>query len=252
MQLLGERFVLGTRNIEKDAHVGLSHGYACDQTAVGTTNGAGGRNVQMLVLAADGTVVHALPGFWHAEDLLPELRLGLALHDLYMDDERPLAGKLAMFAALHRAHVRTHGADAARRGDWQPFDQSYEMDRAEREPRDTVVSELGAPRKLKTIPQLVHDRLLARPFKKLAEFDIDGFVDYGRPFYDNNQGFDRGRNFGAAAAVNAKREREEQKADREAAKEAAKDAAIAAKLAKTAKPAPGGKPASESDTGWKP
>ena len=79
MALLAGSFVLGARNIEKDGHVGLSRGYRVDQTAVGTTNGAGGRNVQLLVLAADETVVHALPGFWHAEDLLPELRLGLSL-----------------------------------------------------------------------------------------------------------------------------------------------------------------------------
>ena len=53
MDLLAERFVLGARNIERERHVGLSHGYAATDTAVGTTNGAGGRNVQIVVLAAD-------------------------------------------------------------------------------------------------------------------------------------------------------------------------------------------------------
>src|SRR5688500_13686309 len=98
MDLLRERFVVGARNIERDGHVGTSHGYSCDQAAVGTTNGAGGRNVQLLFLASDETVVHALPGFWHAQDLLPELRLALELHQLYRDDSIAPATRLAMFA----------------------------------------------------------------------------------------------------------------------------------------------------------
>ena len=71
-ELLRDHFVLGARNIEKDEHVGLSHGYKCTQSAVGTTNGAGARNVQLLMLAADGTVLHALPGYWHPDDLKRE------------------------------------------------------------------------------------------------------------------------------------------------------------------------------------
>ncbi|MEC7725147.1 MAG: hypothetical protein VYD05_06520, partial [Planctomycetota bacterium] len=59
LQFLEGRFVLCHRNIEKDDHVGMSHGYSPTQSAVGTTNGAGPRNVQFLVLAHDETVLHA-------------------------------------------------------------------------------------------------------------------------------------------------------------------------------------------------
>ena len=222
MAMLADDFVVGTRNIEKDDHVGLSHGYACDQTAVGTTNGAGGRNVQILILAADETVVHALPGFWHAQDLLPELRLGLDLHRLHTDEAGTAAGKHAMFEALHRSHLRRFGQAAADRGAWQSFDAAHELERANRETRDTVVLVANGPRKLKSIPQLVHDRLLTRPFQKLDDFGLDSFVDYGRPFYDNNQGLDRGRNFPRAAHANEQRERDREKAERAAAKDAAK------------------------------
>ena len=48
VQFLDGRFVLSHRNIEKDEHVGMSHGYKPTQSAVGTTNGAGPRNVQFL------------------------------------------------------------------------------------------------------------------------------------------------------------------------------------------------------------
>ncbi len=243
MEMLSERFVIGSRNIEKEGHVGLSHGYACDQTAVGTTNGAGGRNVQLLVLSADETVVHALPGFWHAADLLPELRLGIELHRLHVDDTLSATAKRTMFERLHQGHLRRHGAEATRRGDWQTFDRAYELDRADKEARDTVVLDPAGPRKLKSLPELVHERLLARPFKKLADFGMDAFVDYGRPYYDNNMGLDDGRNFPRAAQVNQKRERAREKAEREAAK-------LAEKAAKAAKAK--GEPVQAAKTGWLP
>lgn len=224
LELLANRFVLGHRNIEKAGHVGLSHGYKCDQSAVGTTNGAGGRNVQFVVLAADGTVVHALPGFWHAEDLVPELLLGLELHSLYTDDQLPADRKIAMFNALHRRHLRTFGEAAEARGAWQGFDRHAELERAGNEPRDTVIAAADGSTALKSIPRIVHERLLRRRFLPLADFDMESFVDYGRPFYDNNEGFDRGRNFHRAQQANRKRAREQER-EREAAERAAKRAA---------------------------
>ncbi len=224
MELLQERFVLGTRNIERDGHVGTSHGYACDQTAVGTTNGAGGRNVQIVILAADETVVHALPGFWHPQDLLPELRLALELYQLHVDETRSPAAKQAMFAALHRAHLRRHGDAATSRGAWQGFDAAYELSRAEREARDSVITGAGGQRAVKPLPQLVHERLLARPFRRLADFGMEAFVDYGRPYYDNNVGLDDGRRFPRAEHANAERERAEAAARKRQERDAEKAA----------------------------
>lgn len=221
MSLLRERFVLADRNIERELHVGISHGYARDQTAVGTTNGAGGRNVQILVLAPDETVLHALPGFWHAEDLLPELRLALDLHRLHGDDRIDDRRRQALFVALHRAHLARYGEAAARRGAWQDFDQHHEAQRARDEVRDTVDRVIGTEVRLKPIPQLVHERLLARPFLRLREFGMEAFVDYGRPFYDNNHG-DEGREFRRAEHTNDKRAREQERQRALAAKAAAK------------------------------
>lgn len=245
MEMLQDRFVLGSRNIEREGHVGLSHGYACDQTAVGTTNGAGGRNVQIVVLAPDDTVLHALPGFWHAEDLLAELRLALDVHRLYADEALQPAQRRTMFELLHRSHLRRYGEAATTRGDWQPFDRSFELARADKEVRDTVRVGADGKRQLKSIPELVHERMLARPFRKLADFGMEAFVDYGRPYYDNNMGLDDGRNFPRAAQANQKREREREKAEREAEKAAEK----AAKAQKQGGGAPAAKPAKP---GWQP
>lgn len=233
MELLQDRFVLATRNIEREGHVGLSHGYACDQTAVGTTNGAGGRNVQILVLDDDLTVLHALPGFWHAADLLPELRLALDVARLHDEERMPAATKQRMFTAMHRAHVAQHGAGAELRGAWQSFDERHELERARKERRDTARYDAAGNPVLKTIPDLVHERMAARPFRKLADFEMEAFVDYGRPFYDNNAGLDRGKDFAAAAAANQKRERAQAKAEKEAAAQAARDAKKLGKAALT-------------------
>jgi hypothetical protein len=246
MAMLQERFIVGARNIEREEHVGLSQGYSCSQTAVGTTNGAGGRNVQILVLAADETVVHALPGFWHAEDLCNELRLGLELYRLYLDEDLTPAQKQAMAAVLHRAHLRLYGDEEARRGDWQGFDRQYELERANKETRDTVTGDTACTRALKTIPEIVHERLIARSFKRLADFGMETFVDYGRPYYDNNGGIDRGRTFPRAVAVNAKREHEQELAEKQAQKQAEK----LAKAAKTTKN--GDKAAATGKSGWTP
>lgn len=223
MAMLNDRFVIGWHNIERDPHVGLSHGYRCDQTAVGTTNGAGGRNVQIVVLAADGTVLHALPGFWHAEDLLGELRLALEVFELWHDESSSLAQKEAMFRALHRSFVHRLPEQALARGEWQSFDVAAEVDRARTTPRDTMQLDAnGNPvlGKMKPIAQLVHERMAARPFRKFDAFDMESYVDYGRAYYDNNAGLDRGRPFSRAEQVNRKRERELAKVEKAAAKKA--------------------------------
>ncbi len=62
----------------------------------------------------------------------------------------------------------------------------------------------------------MHERLLARPFRSLAAFDMESFVDYGEPFYDNNRWIDRGREFAQAERANRKREQAKAKAERAA------------------------------------
>jgi hypothetical protein len=200
---ISSRFVLAHRNIHKDKHVGFSHGYRPNQSAVGTTNGAGPRNVQFLILDGDKTVLHALPGFWHAEDLMHELQLALEIHRLHHDKQRTAAQKLEMFEMLHKCHLRHHGTAAELRGYWQPWDSREERDRAKQEERDTFRRLPDGQLALKSIPEVTHDRMLARPFRKLKDFDIEGFVDYGRSFYNNNK--EQGKSFPRAERASSKR-----------------------------------------------
>lgn len=221
---LDSRFILFHRNIENDKHVGMSQGYKPTQSAVGTTNGAGPRNVQFLILACDETVLHALPGFWHAEDLIPELQLAFEINRLYLDQSKDAAQKDKMFAMLHKSHMRRHGAAAERRGHWQGFDRRAEMSRVQLEERDTFRKTASGELELKSVPEVIHDRMLQRRFKKLDEFDLENFVDYGRAYYDNNRG-EKGKDFRKAKKANSKREAQMQKERAEAAIEAARAAA---------------------------
>ncbi len=216
-ELLRDHFVLGARNIEKEEHVGLSHGYKSSQSAVGTTNGAGGRNVQLLVLAADGTVLHALPGYWHPEDLQRELQFALRLHLLNDRQDLSKAQKGRMLATMHRAFLRNLPKETIARSRWQNFDEHAERMRLGDGRRDTFDYAYGGKATIKPTCQVVHERLMARPFQKLADFDMESFVDYGRAFYDNNHR-DKGRDFKKAEQANKKRLKEQEKAAKAAAR----------------------------------
>lgn len=213
IELLRDQFIVGWSNIQRECHVGLSHGYRKDQTAIGTTNGAGGRNVQLAVMAPDETVLHVMPGFWHPDDLVEELRFARRLHRLWLG-EHDRATKERMFAAMHRSFVAGFSTDTIARSGWQGFDGREELNRYRSEPRDTVVLDAEGMPVLKPVCVLVHDRMLARPFLKYDEFDFARFVDYGRPFYDNNQSIDEGKEFPAAVRANRKRAKAEEKEQR--------------------------------------
>ncbi|MFN3243579.1 MAG: hypothetical protein ACE37K_18890 [Planctomycetota bacterium] len=222
IQFLDGRFVLCHRNIEKEEHVGMSHGYKSNQSAVGTTNGAGPRNVQFMVLADDETVLHAMPGFWHAQDLIKELTLGLEIQRLYQDERLEGDRKQQMFSMLHKSFLRRHGKDMERRSQWQGFDRWHEIHRVQTEERDTFVKNGKGEYEIKTVPEVIHDRMVARPFQKLDDFDLEAFVDYGRPFYDNNHG-DRGKPFSKAERANRKREQALAEERQELARQRAKE-----------------------------
>jgi hypothetical protein len=197
--LLRDRFVVGWRDIRDEDWVGSSFGYSPGQRAVGTTNGAGARNVQTFVLAPDLTVLHALPGFWHPEDFARELRFALVLARLWSDDNRTRAEKEAMFELLQLAEARCQPEATRARSAWQDFDRRTELGRAQVEARDVFAFDGeasamggGAELAMKPLCVLVHERMAERRFLPFAAFDAAAFVDYGQKFYDNNRGLDEG------------------------------------------------------------
>ena len=189
--MLKEHFVVGWKNIKDEDYVGSSHGYTCSDAAVGTTNGAGPRNTQMYMLAPDGVVLHCLPGFWHPEDLAQELRMGRELYRLWKD-KRSKKDKRSMFKRIQLTAMWMQSREMRSRSGWQGFDAKNERMRlkylADGQQRDTFYYENGKPTNLKPTSVLVHERMAQRPFLKISKFDTEVFIDYGRPYYDNNRG----------------------------------------------------------------
>ncbi len=197
--ILKSDFVLGWKNIRHEDYVGDSFGYSPSHSCVGTTNGAGAHNVQIFVLSSDLVVLHALPGFWHPEDLARELQFAKVLSRLWDDDSRSEAEKRQMFQRLQVTELRYQPAAMYARSDWQEFDKTREGAALASKDRDTFRhtddgevkrNPHGAP-VLKALNVLTHERLAQRPFVKFAEFDFAAFIDYGRKFYDNNLGVSR-------------------------------------------------------------
>lgn len=229
LSTLEKHFVVGWKNNKGKKYVGSSHGYTCDQPAVGTTNGAGPRNMQTFVLAHDGTVLHCLPGFWHPEDLAHELSMARALYRLWQD-KRPAKEKRKMFSRIQLRTMADQPRAMVARSTWQGFDAQNERRRAEklakrRKQRDTWIYEKGVAKRLKPTCQVVRERMAARPLRHFNRFDVADFVDYGRPYYDNNARVEgAGVDFNASRGAMASQKRmQDRKKARAAAKQRKKE-----------------------------
>jgi hypothetical protein len=223
--MLQKRFVIGWRNIKDQEYVGKSHGYTTEQTAVGTTNGAGPHNIQLFVLHHDGTVLHALPGFWHPKDLADELRFALRIQALWTSRSLSQHEKIRRFHQMHMEAIASLSKETIARITWQNFDAKNERKRLEEKPRDTFLKDekgqlirdkQDRPMVKPTI-QVVHERMSRRPFIPYERFDTFDYVDYGRIYYDNNKKVD-----GAGSTLESARTVADKKA--KAAKRAEKKA----------------------------
>lgn len=229
--MLQSDFVVGWQNIAKKDYVGDSRGYTCEQAAVGTTNGAGPRNTQIMVMSPGGVVLHALPGFWHPDDLATELEFSKTLHRLWSDPKRSKADKKRMASMMQLAALRTHSKAMFERSKWQGFDIQKEMEwQSNGVERDTFATDdQGNPTvAMKPLNVLVHERMAQRPFLTYWRFDVAEFADYGLDFYDNNRQVDpTGVQFGTGgymASQKRQAERRQERAELKAKKKAEKSA----------------------------
>jgi hypothetical protein len=189
---LKNHYVVGYRNIMGEPYAGNSGTHKPNGNAVDTTNGAGPHNIQMFVMNPDGTVVHCLPGFWNANDLVHELELARKLNDVYMNRELSPELKAKQFAALQRDHVRFHSAEMQARSHLQGFDMKAEAHKPNSDcikDRSLLGEEWGpgSCEAFKTTDVIMHERMASRPFKSYSQFDVAKFSDYGTDFYDKHE-----------------------------------------------------------------
>lgn len=193
---LESRFVCGYRDITGEPYAGRSGIHPVGGNAIRTTNGAGPHNVQLFMLAPDGTVLHCLPGYWAPQDLLREMDLADNLLQVWRDDSLSLEQKQIRFVQLQMEHIGQHPLGEGRRSRMQGFDKKFEA-RRRLDTSDTILvrdEAAGAtgpgpvsPTAFKTTDVLVHERMAKRPFLPYNAFDVAVFSDYGRPKYDKRE-----------------------------------------------------------------
>lgn len=188
IELLQQRFVLFWHPATTPRAIDRSAGRQWPTSVVGLPNGHGSRHVQLLVLAPDRTVLHALPGFWHPDDLRTELHFALQVHELWRDRSRPAAAREHLLQAMRRVLLASWSLDYRARCQPDEEDRAAEVTRSRTGSRDTIVRDgkgdwvLDEDKRpvLKPVGQVVHERLQRQGLLPLERFDLDGLIDYGR------------------------------------------------------------------------
>jgi hypothetical protein len=196
--LLKKYFVCGYKDITNEPYSGVSGRHEVGGNAIDTTNGAGPHNLQLFFLSSDGTVLSVLPGYWHAEDIYPEMQLAYELNKVWLSKKLSSAQKNQMFTNMHLAHIQQHSPEMVRRSRMQGFDMQYEAKHrlassdtiADRQLAYEAMEEgrrMAPPQAFKTTDVIMHERMAARPFQPYGQFDVASFADYGKPKYDKNE-----------------------------------------------------------------
>jgi hypothetical protein len=165
--------------------------------AVRTSNGAGPHNIQLFMLASDGTVLNCLPGFWSAQDLPVEMKFAYELNQVWQDKTLSTSQKNEKFKTMQLAHIQQHPKGMVNRSHMQGFDAQYEakhnFDKTDTIKDRTVVAsylssgQMIPPNAFKTTDQIMHERLAMRPFQKYDNFDVASFCNYGLQKYDKHE-----------------------------------------------------------------
>lgn len=197
--LLHKYFVCGYRDITNEPYAGVSGRHEVNGNAVDTTNGAGPHNLQLFILAADGTVLNVLPGYWHSQDVASEMNLAAKLDKVWEDNTLSRAQKDQIFTQMHLQHIREHSLGMVRRSRMQGFDMQEE---AKRRPTtsDTIADHQAVvyavqngqkppPSAFKTTDQIMHERLAYHPFEQYSQFNVAAFADYGKTKYDKHEDY---------------------------------------------------------------
>lgn len=187
--------MVGYRNIAGETYAGDSGVHPFDGNAVDTTNGAGPHNLQIFILAGDGTVLTCLPGFWNKYDLLEELKLAEKLNALHCDRHIQGKDKAALAAAMHLAHAKQHGEETTERSHLQGFDQRHIYEQRNILTDCIKDSELlqNADEKqiptgaFKTTDQIYHERMSKIGLLPYEKFDLPAYTNYGTSHYDRGE-----------------------------------------------------------------
>jgi hypothetical protein len=151
--------------------------------------------VQIFVLTSDGVVLHCLPGFWTPDDLLTELQFAQSLNRVWKDLQLSRQTKDKRFKEANLRHAQIHPLAMRSRSRLQGFDEKRERAKAASDfkvetgqaPTVTLAGRRLKLSDMKTVDQVVHERMAQRPFVPYEEFDVAAYVDYGQLRYDKHE-----------------------------------------------------------------
>ncbi|HEY9714581.1 MAG TPA: hypothetical protein V6C72_14030 [Chroococcales cyanobacterium] len=199
LSALKQNFICGYRDITGMPYAGVSGVHDNFGNAVNTTNGAGPHNIQIFMLATDGTVLNCLPGYWNSQDLIPEMQLAAQLNQVWVNPRLSRAQKDAYFRRLQIAHVQEHPPGMTRRSHLQGFDAMYEAEQRPytsdfiRNPQIAAAAVNSGmrvpPNAFKTTDVVMHERMSKHPFMQYDRFDVASFADYGKQKYDKEEDY---------------------------------------------------------------
>lgn len=176
----------------KDPYAGNSGIHPATGPAVTTTNGAGPRNLQLFIMAKDGTVVHCMPGYWNPTDLDHELDLADRLHRVWLDNSITEPQKKALFAQEQVRHIQTHSQEEVARSELQGFDKLFCY---KNHVTDAIANASLIPAEWHDVPKeafkttdvILHERMAKQPFVNYSSFNVASFVNYGSHHYDKHE-----------------------------------------------------------------
>ena len=194
---LKQYFVCGYRDISNQPYCGMSGRHEVSGKATRTTNGAGPHNIQLFMLAPDGTVLNVLPGYWNSQDLVPEMRLAYQLDQVWENPKLSRSQKDQYFRQMQMDHISKHSPAMVRRSHMQGFDAQYEAKTRLAttdviKDKDAVRSALNMNQMVpmsafKTTDEIMHERLASHPFEQYQYFNVAAFCDYGKQKYDKHE-----------------------------------------------------------------
>ena len=198
LNVLKNHFVCGFRNIKGEPYAGRSGKHDPDSPAVLTTNGAGPHNVQIFLLSSDGTVLHCLPGYWCPEDLVHEMQFAVNLNRIWQNPTLPLEKKQKLFQMANLQDIHLHSLAMRLRSHLQSFDAKEERQKPDSDfryrlgdyrPPAVLVGKrkIAKQSDLKSVDQVVHERMTQRPFVAYESFDVEKYSDYGKMRYDKHE-----------------------------------------------------------------
>ncbi len=179
--MLKTKFLCGWKDISGARYAGTSTRHQTGAPAQLVNTCSGHKNVQMFFMTSDGTLLHCVPGFWQPKNWLMEAKLALSLNKLYHNKRLSIVQRNDAFLKAHLSHHRDAHTSGLRYGSQlQGFDVSKE-----RHNPNSDFNRTSGPLKgsMKTVDQVVHERLAARPFMTFETFDIAAFVEFGNSDY---------------------------------------------------------------------